>query len=94
MEGLIWAVPGCVEFGLEALESSVSDGLSPDLTPQSVIGLPRREDVPLPTLLENELVNGAVSPPIHRASSTVEVELSTELGSCGKRHAGHQFDYI
>jgi len=63
VEGLIWPVLGCVEFGLEALESSVSDKLGPEFTPQSVTGLPTGEDVPLLTLLENELANGMVSPP-------------------------------
>ena len=72
----------------------MSDGLRADLTPQSVTGLPTREDGPLLTLLENELPNGAVSPPSHRASSTIKVELSTELGSCGTRHTNHQLDSI
>ena len=72
----------------------MSDGLRPDLTPQSVTCLPTREDVHLLTLRENKLVNGSVSPPSHRASSTVNVELSTELGSCGMRHANYQLDSI
>jgi len=94
VEGLIWAVQGCVEFGLEALESSVSYSLHPDFTLQSVISLPMTEDVPLPPLLENELANSGVFPSSPEAYSTVNVELSTELCSCGTRHANHQLDSI
>jgi len=94
MEGLIWAVPGCVEFGLEALESSVSESLHPDLTPQSVAGLATRGDIPLLTLLENKLAKVAVFPLSSEASSTVKVELSTKLSSCGTRYANQQLDSI
>jgi len=72
----------------------VSDGLFPDLTIQIVTGQPTREDVPLLTLLENELANGTVSLSSHRASSSVKVELGTELGSGETRHANHQLDCI
>ena len=92
MEGLIWAILGCVEFSLEALERSVSDSLHPNLVPQGVAGLPTREDIPLLALLENELANSPVSPPSHCTSSTVKVEFSTELGSSNTRHTNHQLD--
>ena len=94
MEGLIWAVLGCLEFGLKALECSVFDSLHPNLVSQGVAGLPTREDVPLLALLENKLANGAVSPSSHSASSTIKVESGTELGSSGTRHANHQLDSI
>ena len=89
---LIWAVRRRVEFGLEALEGTVSDGLRPNLIPQNVASLPARDDIPLLTLLENESANGAVSPPSHGVSSTIQVELGTELGSSGTRHPDNQLD--
>jgi len=64
----------------------VSDGLRPNWTPPNVASMPVRDDIPLLALLENALVNGAVSPPSHSTSSTIQVELSTELSSSGKRH--------
>ena len=94
VEGLIWAILECIVFALEAIESSVSDGLCSDLIPQSVTGLSTEEDVPLLRILENELASGRVSPPSHGASSTIKVELSTELGSFEMRHSNHQLDSI
>jgi len=64
----------------------VSDSLPPNLTPQSVTSLPARDDIPLLALLENQLVNGTVSTPGQGTSSTIKVELGTELGSSGTRH--------
>lgn len=92
MEGLIWAILECIAFAFEALGSSVSDSVCPDLIPQSVTGLSREGDAPLLIILENELANGRVSPPSHGASSTITVDLSTELGSCETRHSNHQLD--
>ena len=89
MEGLIWAILGYVEFGLKALEGSVSNGLYPNSVPQGVAGLPTRENVPLLALLENKLANRAVSPSSHSVSNTVKIEFSTELASSGMRHANH-----
>ena len=92
MKRLIWAVLGCVEFGLEALEGTVSHGLRPDLTPQNVAGLPTGSDVPLLALLKDEFSKGAVSPPSNCASSRNKVELGAELGSSGTNHANNQLD--
>ena len=65
MKRLIWAVRWPVEYGLETLQGSVSDGLCPNLTLQNVTSLPARDDIPLLAHLANELANGAVSPPSH-----------------------------
>ena len=54
MESPAWAILRGVEFGLEALEGSVSDDLGPNFIPRSVAGLLAREDIPLVALLENE----------------------------------------
>jgi len=89
VEGLIWAVLSSVEFGLELLESSVSDGPRLDLAAESLIGLTAREDIPYLTILENGLANSGVCPLSHAASSTVKVELCTDLGSCRTRHDNH-----
>ena len=64
----------------------MSDGLSPNLTRQSVASLPARDNIPLLALLEHELSNGSVSPLSHCTASTVQVELSTELCSRGTMH--------
>ena len=78
VESPVCAIPGGVEFGLEALEGSVSDDLGPNFIPQSVAGLLAREDIPLVALLENEPPNGDVSLPSHRATSTFKVKPSPE----------------
>jgi len=64
----------------------VSNGLCPNFTLQNVTSLPARDNIPLLALVENELANSAVSPPSHGTSSTIQVELSMELGSSGTRH--------
>ena len=81
VESPVWAIPGGVEFALEALEGTVSDDLGPNLIAQSVAGLPAREDIPLRAFLENESPNGDVSLPSHRETSTVKVKLSLEYFS-------------
>ena len=95
MESPIWAIPGGVEFGLEALEGRVSDDLRPNLIPQSVAGLLARENIVLIALLENEFANGDVSPPSHSATSTVEVKLGSEhLGSATVIPSWHAIDQL
>jgi len=83
---LICAIWQHVEFGLKAVEGTVSNGLHPNLTPQNVASLPARDNIPLLALLENKLANGSVSPPSHSTSSTVPVEPGMELGSSGMRY--------
>jgi len=83
---LLWAVRRRVEFGFEAMEGTVSNGLHPNLILPNVASQPARANIPLLALLENELANGLVSPPSHNTSSTIQVELGTELGSSGRRH--------
>ena len=99
MESPIYAIPGGVEFGLEALESRVTDGVGPNLIPQSVAGLLARENIPLGGLLENESADGTVSLPSHSASSTSEVKLCPEhFGSntvtTSSRHAIDQLESL
>jgi len=83
---LIWAFQRRVEFGLEALEGTVSDGLRPNLTSQNVANPHGRDDIPLLALLEHELANGVVFPPSHSTFSTIQVELGMELCSSGTSH--------
>ena len=92
VESPICAILGAVEFGLEALEDSVSDDRGPNFIPQSVAGLLALEDIPLVALLENKPPHGDVSLPSHRATSTVEVKLCPEYfgsdtGATSWRHA-------
>ena len=92
VESPVLAILGGVEFGLEALKGCVSDDLGSNFIPQSVAGLLAREDIPLIALLENEPLNGDVSPTSHRATSTVKVKLSPEYfgsdtGATSWRHA-------
>ena len=99
VESPVLAIPGGVEFGLEALEDSVADDLCANFIPQSVAGLLAREDIPLVALLENEPPNGDVSPTSHRATSTVRVKLSPEyfssdMGATSWRHAIDQLDSL
>ena len=93
-EGLIWALPQCIELGLEALQRGVSDSIRPELASPCVTGLPMREDLPLLTVLENEGAKGMVSLHSHPPSRMVQVELRSELSSCGTRHANHPLDSI
>jgi len=67
---LIWAVRRSVEFGLAALEGTVSDGLHPNLTPKNYTSLHAREDISLLVIMENESVNGVVSPPSHSSPAS------------------------
>ena len=99
MESPVFAIPGGVEFGLEALEGTVSDDLGPNFIPQSVASLLAREDIPLGALLENLPLNGNISLPSHRATSTVKVKLSPEYfgsdtGATSWRHAIDQLDSL
>ena len=99
VESPVLAIPGGVEFGLEALEGSVSDDLGPNFIPQSVAGLLAREDIPLGARLENEPPNDDGSLPSHRAASTVEIKLSPEyfgsdMGTTSCRHAIDQLDSL
>ena len=99
MESPVLAVPGGVEFSLEALEGSVSDDLGPNFIPQTVAGLVAREDIPLSELLKNEPPNGDVSLSSQRATSTVKVKLSPEYfgldtGATSWRHAIDQLDSL
>ena len=99
VESPVWAIPGGVEFGLEALEGSVSDDLGPNFIPQSIAGLLAREDIPLGALLENKPLNGDVSLPSHRATSTVKIKLSPEYfgsdtGATSWSHAIDQLDSV
>ena len=99
VESPVWAIPGGVEFGLEAVEGSVSDNLGPNFIPQSVAGLLAREDIPLVAPLENEPPNGDVSLPSHRATTTVKVKLSPEYfgsdtGLMSWRYAIDQLDSL
>ena len=99
MESPVWAIPGGVEFGLEALEGSVSDDLGPSFIPQSVAGLLAREDIPLVVLLENEPPYCDVSFPSHRATTSVKVKLSPEYfgsdtGATSWRYAIDQLDSL
>ena len=73
------AILGGVEFGLEALESSLSDDLGSNFIPQSVASLLERQDIPLVAPPENEPLNGHVSPTNHTATSTVKVKLSPNI---------------
>ena len=63
VESPVWAIPGGVEFGLEALECSVSDDLAPPFIPESVAYRLAREEIPLVALLKNQAPNGDVSLP-------------------------------
>ena len=99
MESPVWAIPGGVEFGLEALKGSMSDNLGPNFIPKSVAGLPAREDIPLGVLLENEPPNGDVSLSSHSATSTVKVKLipeyfGSDMGATSWRHAIDQLDSL
>ena len=78
MESPVWAIPGGVVFGVEALVGSVSDDLGANFIPQSVASLLAKEDIPLVALVENEPRNGDISLPSHTATSTVNVKLSPE----------------
>ena len=65
VESPVCAISVAVQFGLEALEGSVSDNLGPNFIRQSVAGLLARDDIPLVALLKNEPLNSDVSVPSH-----------------------------
>ena len=99
MESPVLAILGGVQLALEALEGRVSDDLHPIFIPQSVAGLLASENIPLVALLENEPLKGYVSPPSHRATSTVNVELSlkyfsSNTGAISWRHGIEELDSL
>ena len=99
MESPIYAIPEGVEFGLEALESSVTDNVGPNLIPQSVAGLLARQNIPLGGLLKNGSADSAVFLPSYSASSTSKVKLCPEhfgsnIVTTSWRHAIDQLESL
>lgn len=78
---------------------NVSDGLDPNLVPQSVAGLPARDNIPLLAFLQNKSANSAVASPSPTASSTGKVKLPLEdfgsgTGTTSWTHAIDQLDSL